>query len=76
MSLDEFEQLGIPLQSSSSVTLEQTRQAGGHSSVIEMESEQKLWRLLLTALLAVLIAETWLAGWLTRPAILTQGEEK
>ena len=76
MSLDDFEQSGIPLQSSSGVTLEQTRQAGGHSSVIEMESEQKLWRWLLTALLVVLIAETWLAGWLTRPAILTQGEEK
>jgi len=76
MSLDDLEQLGIPIQSSFGVTLEQTRQSKLHSSVIEMESQQKLWRWLLTALLVVLIAETWLAGWLTRPAILTQGEEK
>ncbi len=76
MSLDDFEQLGIPLQSSSGIRPERTQQVKRHSSLIEMESEQKLWRWLLVILLAVLIFETWLAGWLTRPAVLTQGEEK
>ncbi len=76
MSLDDFEQLGIPLKSSSNAPLERTKQAKHHSSLVEMEYQQKLWRWLLIILLAVLIVETWLAGWLTRPAVLTQGEEK
>jgi len=74
--LDDFEQLGIPLNSSPSVRAEQRQQAKLHSSSVDMENRQKLWRWLLIALLAVLIAETWLAGWLTRPAVLTQGEEQ
>ena len=32
----------------------------------ELEQRQKLWRWLLVAALLVLVAETWLAGWLTR----------
>jgi hypothetical protein len=31
-----------------------------------LEQRQKLWRWLIVAALAVLILETWLAGWLTR----------
>ncbi len=76
LPLDELEQFGISFQGSSNVPAEHTLQAKQHSSLVEMEYQQKLWRRLLIALLAVLIVETWLAGWLTRPAVLTQGEEK
>ena len=34
----------------------------------EMENQQKLWRWLIVAALAVLLVETCLAGWLTRRA--------
>jgi hypothetical protein len=34
----------------------------------ELENRQKLWRWLIVAALGVLIAETWLAGYLSRPA--------
>ena len=35
----------------------------------ELESTQKLWRWLIVVALGVLIVETWLAGYLSRPAI-------
>lgn len=76
ISLDDFEQFGITLEGSSGILAQQTQQTRRHSSLVDMEYQQKLWRWLLIALVAVLIAETWLAGWLTRPAIITQGEEK
>lgn len=76
LPLDEFEQFGIPLNGTLSIQSEQTQQAKLHSSLMDMENKQKLWRWLLIALLSVIIVETWLAGWLTRPAVLTQGEEK
>ena len=76
MQLDDFEQFGIPLNSTLSIPTEHSQQAKLHSSLVDMENKQKLWRWLLIALLAVIMVETWLAGWLTRPAVLTQGEEK
>jgi hypothetical protein len=33
-----------------------------------LEGRQKLWRWLIVAALAVLLVETWLAGWITRRA--------
>jgi hypothetical protein len=76
LPLDDFEQFGIPLNGSQGIRTQQLQQAKLHSSIIDMENRQKLWRWLLIALLAVIMVETWLAGWLTRPAVLTQGEEK
>ena len=75
LPLDEIEQFGISFQGSSNVPVQKTLQAKQHSGLVDMENRQKLWRLMLIALLVVLIVETWLAGWLTRPAVLTQGEE-
>lgn len=40
---------------------------------VELEGRQKLWQWLVVAVLVVLIAETWLAGRLSRPS-LTQAE--
>jgi hypothetical protein len=76
LPLDELEQFGISFQGASNVLGDKILQARQHSSLVEMEHQQRLWRWLLIALLAVLLVETWLAGWLTRPAVLTQGEEK
>ncbi len=76
MPLDDFEQFGILLNGSRGIRTQQLQQAKLHSSLIDMENKQKLWRWLLIALLVVIMIETWLAGWLTRPAVLTQGEEK
>ncbi|MDZ4783243.1 MAG: hypothetical protein SGJ19_23600 [Planctomycetia bacterium] len=36
---------------------------------VELEGRQKLWQWLVVAVLAVLIAETWLAGRLSRPSL-------
>jgi hypothetical protein len=76
MQLDEFEQFGIPLNDTPTIETEHTQKAKLHSSIVDMENKQKFWRYLLIALLVVIVVETWLAGWLTRPAVLTQGEEK
>jgi hypothetical protein len=35
----------------------------------ELERQQKLWRWLTLAALVLLIAETWVAGWLTSRAV-------
>jgi len=35
----------------------------------ELEDKQKLWRWLIVAVLGVLIGESWLAGYLSRPAV-------
>jgi hypothetical protein len=39
-----------------------------------LEYEQKVWRWVFIALLAVSLIEIWLAGWLTRPPSVIQGE--
>ncbi len=65
LSLDELERLGVPLKRihADAVKLaEQKRQLQN----TELENRQKLWRWLVAAALAVLLAETWLAAWTTR----------
>ncbi|MFZ2148521.1 MAG: hypothetical protein WAV28_15000, partial [Sedimentisphaerales bacterium] len=41
-----------------------------------LEYEQKVWRWVFIALLAVSLIELWLAGWLNRPPSNLQGEQK
>ena len=67
MSVEDLEGLGVSLGQSSSVPAELVKQASRRSSFVDLESEQKLWRWALVALLAVALIETWLAGWLIRP---------
>lgn len=65
MPADELERLGLPMKAreiSSVRQAEQTRLV--HHA--ELESRQKFWRWLIVAALAVLLLETWLAGWITR----------
>ena len=76
MSVEELEVLGVSLGQSSNVPIELVRQASRRSSFVELESEQKLWRWALVALLAVALIETWLAGWLTNRRPSTGREQQ
>lgn len=76
MPIEEIEGLGVRLDQAGDVDIEKTDKARHHSSLAETEYEQKLWRRLLTALLAVALIETALAGWLTRSTPLTEGEQR
>ena len=62
---DELERLGVPMKSAEvSPALAAAKQETLHNA--ELEGRQKLWRWLIVAALAVLLVETWLAGWITR----------
>ena len=67
LTVDELERLGIPLRPRPE---DQARQAEQKIRLqqAELENRQKLWRWLIVAALAVLLVETWLAGWITRRA--------
>ena len=75
MPLEDIEQLGVSFEDTSQSAEDKILQAK-HNSFIKLENEQKLWRWIIIAVLIVLIIETWLAGWLTRPAVSVQGESK
>jgi hypothetical protein len=69
---DELEQLGLPvakLKAEASAPVENKTVLQG----IEAENRQKLWRWFIAATLAVLLAESALAGWTSRrPALRTE----
>ncbi|MBW8039933.1 MAG: VWA domain-containing protein [Planctomycetes bacterium] len=75
MPIEEIEGLGVLLDQSGDVHIGKIEKAQHHSNLADMEYEQKLWRRLLTALLAVALFETALAGWLTRSVPAPQGEQ-
>lgn len=75
MPIEDLEKLGVRLDQSGDVHIEKIEKARHHSNLAEMECEQKLWRRLLAALLAVALIETALAGWLTRSVPATHGEQ-
>ncbi len=70
LSLDELERLGLPLKRPVLDTVKTAAQKA-HLQNAELENRQKLWRWLIVAALLVILAETWLAGRLTRPAPAT-----
>jgi len=76
MPIEEIEGLGVLLDQSGDVHIEKVEKARHHSNLAEMEYEQKLWRRLLAALLAVALIETALAGWLTRWVPATEGDRE
>lgn len=75
LPLEELEQLGISMEGQSNISEEQTQQVREYSSMVELEYQQKFWRKLFIAIFIVLILETLLAGWLTRPHTSAKGEE-
>jgi len=67
MPAEELERLGVPMKSTElSPALQAARRETLHNA--DLEARQKLWRWLIVAALAVLLMETWLAGWITRRA--------
>jgi hypothetical protein len=61
----ELERLGVPMKSDVVTPAVQAAQLQTQHNT-ELEARQKLWRWLIVAALAVLLVETWLAGWITR----------
>jgi hypothetical protein len=73
LAVDELEQLGVPVARSkagTAATVENKTLLQG----IEAENRQKLWRWFIAATLAVLLAESAVAGWTARRSAL-QTEE-
>ena len=68
MGIEDLEKLGVSLKPAAVVVSDTTRPAARHNSFSEMESQQKLWRWVLVAMFLLLLIETWLGGWLTRPS--------
>jgi len=64
--IEDLERFGVSFKQPSSVATEQTEQVRRHSSLAGLEYEQKVWRWVFIALLAVSLIEIWLAGWLNR----------
>jgi hypothetical protein len=71
---DELEALGVPV-AKSAVAPGVVPEAKLLPQAAEAENRQKLWRWFLVATLAVLLAETALAGWTARRATLQSTEE-
>ncbi|MBN1803854.1 MAG: BatA and WFA domain-containing protein [Sedimentisphaerales bacterium] len=75
LQIDDIEKFGISFKQSSSTSTEQTVSTKQKRSFAGMENEQKVWRWVLAAVLAVSLIEIWLAGWLTRSPSNQQGEK-
>jgi hypothetical protein len=68
LPVEELEKLGVSLKPTAALVSDAAQRAARHSSFTEMESQQKLWRWVLVVTLMILLIETWLGGWLTRPS--------
>jgi hypothetical protein len=66
ISIEELQRLGLPLQQIPVADAKKAEEKRRHLHATELENRQKLWRWLLVAAIAVLLAETWWAGWLGR----------
>jgi hypothetical protein len=83
MPTEDLEQHGISLSQTESFAAEGPELSSGlqssatkrQSDLAGMEYQQKLWRWVFVALLAVSLVEIGLAGWLTRAPSETEGEQ-
>ena len=76
MQIEDIERFGVSFKQFSDIAVEQTTPARRQRNLAALEYEQKVWRWILVALLAVSLIEIWLAGWLTRLPSNLQGEMK
>ncbi len=76
LPVEDIEKFGVAFSETPEKATEQIEKIKAHQSFVEMEYQQKYWRWLFIALCVLLLAEIWLGGRLTRPSVLTQGEEK
>ncbi|MCU0915934.1 MAG: BatA domain-containing protein [Planctomycetes bacterium] len=75
LPVEELEKLGVLLKPTAGAVSAAAQRAAHHRSFSEMESRQKLWRWVLAATFVVLLIETWLGGWLTRPSPMPEGDQ-
>jgi hypothetical protein len=75
LGTDELEALGVPVARPAPAVAAEQPGAKVLPQAAEAENRQKLWRWFLVATLAVLLAETALAGWTARRAALNSTEE-
>ena len=68
LPLDELERLSVPVLNTTEVRLQDAERKTRVQSN-ELENRQKLWRWFIIGTLAVLLFETWLAGWSARRAL-------
>ena len=73
--LEELETLGVRMHQSAGAPVEIDQPVRQRRGSVELEREQKMWRWILTSVLALLIMEIWLAGRLTFPTGRLQGEQ-
>lgn len=73
MAVEELEKLGLPLKRSPLQAGSLSKAAQAQLQAAELENRQKLWRWLIIGALVVIMAETWLAGRLSRTATLESG---
>jgi hypothetical protein len=72
MSPDELARLGVPLQTPAQFAITKTPEVQRHLQRAELENQQKIWRWLIVAVLAVILGEIILSGWLARRAKITE----
>ena len=75
LPIEDIEKFGLAFTETPSSTAEKTEKIKARQTFVEMESQQKNWRWLFIAICVLLLAEILLGGWLSRPAVLTQGEK-
>ena len=66
LAVEELERLRLPIRSPDQQLVKEDEKKRLKLQAADLEQRQKLWRWLIVAALAVLLLETWLAGWLTR----------
>ena len=70
LSADELPRLGVPIRAREPDDLAKQTAQKRRLHNAEIENQQKFWRWLIAAALAVLLIETWLAGRLTRRVLV------
>ncbi len=76
LPVDDIEKFGVALTETQSKAVEKIEKVKARQTFVEMENQQKYWRWFFVALFVLLLAEILLGGWLSRPSVLTQGEQK
>jgi hypothetical protein len=76
MPIEELQRLRVPLKQELIQTAKREEARRQRLQAEELERRQKLWRWLLVSALAMLLLESWLAGWATRRAGAQAGGDR
>ena len=72
LSPDELARLAVPLQTPVQFPAAKTEAVQRHLQRAELENQQKVWRWLIVGVLAVMLGEIILSGWLARRVKITE----